>query len=76
MVLHGYTAAYRVSGDRLFIEAGRRAAEFLVGDLDAQGHFRTHGSFVTPDRIKTYNCLCAWGLHRFGEDTGEGSGSR
>ncbi len=71
MVLHGYTAAYRVSRDQLFLDAGRRAANFLVGDLDERGHFRSHGTFVSSDRIKTYNCLCAWGLYRFGEDTGE-----
>ncbi len=71
MVLHGYTAAYRASGDLRLLEAGRRAADFLLGDLGADGHFRTHGPSVIQHRIKTYNCLCAWALYRFGEDTGE-----
>jgi len=71
MVLQGYTAAYRATGDRLFLDAGRKAADFLVGDLDAEGHFGSHGVFVEQARIKTYNCLCAWALYRFGEDTGE-----
>ncbi len=71
MVLHGYTAAYRLTGNSLFLAAGRRAADFLVGDLDRRGHFRTHGAFVAPDRIKTYNCLCGWALYRFGQDSGE-----
>ena len=72
MVLHGYTAAYRASGDLRFREAGRRAADFLLSDLGADGHFRTHGASVTQHRIKTYNCLCAWALYRFAEDTSEG----
>jgi hypothetical protein len=71
MVLHGYTAAYRATGERRFLEAGRRAADFLVADMDAGGHFRSHGAFVTQHLIKTYNCLCGWALWRFGEDAGE-----
>jgi hypothetical protein len=71
MVLHGYTAAYRASGDRAFLDAGRRAADFLVRDLGADGHFRSHGAYVATARVKTYNCLCAWALYRFGQDAGE-----
>lgn len=71
MVLHGYSAAYRASGNLRLLEAGRRAATFLLGDLGTDGHFRTHGTSVTQHRIKTYSCLCAWALYRFGEDTGE-----
>jgi hypothetical protein len=68
MVLHGYTAAYRESKDPQFLEAARRAANFLISDMQEDGHFRTHGTFVGQHRIKTYNCLCAWPLYRFGED--------
>jgi uncharacterized protein YyaL (SSP411 family) len=68
MVLHGYTAAYRVSGALEFLQAGRRAADFLLSDIGDDGHFKTHGPFVVPHRYKTYNCLCAWPLYRFGED--------
>ena len=71
MVLHGYTAAYRVTGEARFLEAGRRAADFLVADLDDDGHFRSHGAFVAQHRIKTYNCLCGWALWRFAEDSGD-----
>jgi hypothetical protein len=71
MVLHGYTAAYRATGEARFLEAGRRAADFLVNDQGADGHFRTHGPSVAAHRVKTYNCLCAWALHRFGEDAKE-----
>jgi hypothetical protein len=68
MVLHGYTAAYRVSGAPEFLQAGRRAADFLLSDIRDDGHFKTHGPFVVSHRYKTYNCLCAWPLYRFGED--------
>ena len=68
MVLHGYTAAYRATNAPEFLEAGRRAANFLLSDMGDDGHFQTHGTFVVGHRIKTYNCLCAWPLYRFGED--------
>lgn len=68
MVLQGYIAAYQATGDVLFRDAGRRAADFLVADLREDGCFRTHGPLVAPRPIKTYSCLCAWPLYRFGED--------
>jgi hypothetical protein len=71
MVLQGFTAAYRVTQDGAFMEAGRRAADFLVGDLDASYFFRTNGDFVAANQKKTYNCLCAWAMYRFGEDSGD-----
>jgi uncharacterized protein YyaL (SSP411 family) len=66
MVLDGWCSAYAISGDRRFRDAGRRAADFLVGDVNRDGYFRTNGQFVSADQIKTYNCLCAWSLYRFG----------
>jgi len=69
-VVQGWIAAYRVSGNPIFLEAARRAAEFLLADIGPDGHFRTHGRFVSPSRIKTYNVLCAWPLYRLAEDTG------
>jgi len=71
MVLHGYTAAYRATNAFEFLEAGQRAANYLVADLGDDGHFQTHGAFVTHHRYKTYNCLCAWPLYRFGQDVGD-----
>lgn len=72
MVLQGYAAILAADGrdERLFA-AATRAARFLCADLDDSGHFRTHGPFVSAARIKTYNVLCAWGLYRFGEISGE-----
>lgn len=70
MVLQGYTAALRAGWDERLFAGAQRAAEFLVNDMGEDGHFRTHGAFVAQARIKTYNCLCAWALYRFGEDSG------
>jgi hypothetical protein len=67
MVLDGWTSAYKLTRDPLILEAGKRAANWLVNDLTDEGYFRTNGKFVAPDVIKTYNSLCAWALYRFAE---------
>ncbi|MBF0613777.1 MAG: hypothetical protein G8237_07910 [Magnetococcales bacterium] len=66
MVLHGFAALLTHEPDPVLEQAARRAADFLLTDMDDEGHLRTHGAFVTAQPIKTYNCLCAWGLYRFG----------
>lgn len=71
MVLDGLCSAYRTTKAPDVLDAARKAADFLVGDLDANGYFRTNGAFVSPGEIKTYTCLCAWALHRFGDLVGE-----
>nr|WP_320013634.1 hypothetical protein [uncultured Desulfobacter sp.] len=71
MVLQGWTAAFRETGNTKFLEAGRKAADFLMNDLDETGHYRSHGFFVSQNTIKTYNVLCSWALYRFGEDSGD-----
>jgi hypothetical protein len=71
MVLQGYTAVLDATGDLEVLAGARRAADFLVGDMGEDGHFRTHGPYVTPHRVKTYNCLCAWPLYRLGDYAGE-----
>ena len=69
MVLQGWTAAWRETANDRFLDSGRRAAEFLAADMDEDGHYRSHGGFVTQHKIKTYNVLCSWALYRLGEDT-------
>ena len=71
MVLDGWCSAYRESRDAAVFEAARRAADFLVSDLDENGYFRTNGAFVSSGEIKTYTCLCAWAMHRFADLSGE-----
>lgn len=67
MVLDGWCSAYSESGHPKLLSAARRAADFLVADLDEHGYFKTNGAFVSSDEIKTYTCLCAWAIYRFGE---------
>lgn len=71
MVLDGWCSAYSITGEKIFLDAARRAADFLQADIDEMGFFRTNGRFVSTDEIKTYTCLCAWAMHRFGELSGE-----
>lgn len=72
MVLQGYTAALlNGNSDIRIAQAARRAADFLVADMNDDGHFRTHGDFVAEADVKTYNCLCAWALYRFGVCSGD-----
>ena len=71
MVLDGWCSAFRATGDAAFLEAARRAADFLVGDLDENSYFRANGAYVSAGEIKTYTCLCAWAMYRFGKIAGE-----
>ena len=71
MVLDGWCSAYAHFGDQRLFEAARRAADFLVNDLDEQGYYKTNGAYVSSGEIKTYTCLCAWAVYRFGELSGE-----
>lgn len=67
MVLDGWCSAYLHSGDASLLEAARRAADFLVQDLDERGFFKTNGAFVSKGEVKTYTCLCAWAIYRLGD---------
>ena len=71
MVLDGWCSAYLHFADQRIFDAARRAADWLVEDLDEQGYYKTNGAFVSPGEIKTYTCLCAWAVYRFGEISGE-----
>src|SRR5688572_13363482 len=71
MVLDGWCSVLGLDGQQEILAAARRAADFLVADLDEHGYFRTNGDFVSAGEIKTYTCLCAWAIYRFGETSGE-----
>lgn len=70
MVLDGFVSVLQERADGSIQKAAERAADFLTGDLNEKGLFRTNGPFVSADAIKVYNVLCAWAMHRFGELTG------
>ena len=67
MVLDGWCSAYSHSQGPKLLDAARRAADFLVNDLDDGGYFKTNGAFVSVGEIKTYTGLCAWAIYRFGD---------
>lgn len=71
MVLDGWCSAYSHGKDPAVLEAARRAADFLINDVDERGYFKTNGAFVSAGEIKTYTCLCAWAIYRFGDLTNE-----
>jgi hypothetical protein len=71
MVLDGWCSAYESTEDARWLDAARRAADFLVKDFDDAGYYRTNGAFVKSGEIKTYTGLCARALYRLGVLTGE-----
>ena len=71
MVLDGWCSAYERENSEDILAAARQAANFLVADLDEHGYYRTNGAFVSAGEIKTYTCLCAWAIYRFGSLVGE-----
>ncbi|NJN69481.1 MAG: hypothetical protein HC801_03770 [Nitrospira sp.] len=68
MVLDGWIEAFRFSQDERFLHAGKRAGDFLVGDVDEQGYLQSQGKRTVFFPIKTYTCLCAWHLCRLSEE--------
>jgi hypothetical protein len=66
MVLDGWCTAYQDTQAPAFLGAARKAADFLLNDLNEEGYFETNGEYVSVGEIKTYTCLCAWALYRFG----------
>ncbi len=67
MVLDGWCSAYEATQDQSFLDAARKAADFLAADSEIDGYFRTNGEYVSSGEIKTYTCLCAWAVYRFGQ---------
>jgi hypothetical protein len=68
MVLDGWCSVLEQFPQQTeFYEPARRAADWLVGDVNEGGYFRTNGAFVSSDSLKTYTCLCAWAMYRFGK---------
>jgi hypothetical protein len=61
-VLFGWAAAYRETGDELFLRSAMRAADFLVEAQDADGAWRRHGSQYARGGVNVYDARSAWGL--------------
>ncbi|MBF0195453.1 MAG: hypothetical protein HQL71_12900 [Magnetococcales bacterium] len=71
MVLQGYSTLLMQIENETILKSAQKAANFLLQDIAEDGHFQTHGAFVSATKIKTYNVLCAWSLYKFGELTGD-----
>lgn len=61
-VLFGWARAYRETGDRRFLEAASRAADFLCDAQDADGAWRRAGSRYARPGVNVYDARTAWGL--------------
>jgi len=61
-VLFGWTAAYRETGDEVFLQSARRGANFLVAAMDPDGAWRRHGSRYARSGVNVYDARTAWGL--------------
>jgi len=61
-VLFGWAAAYRETGDRTFLDAAQRGADFLVAAMDPDGAWRRHGSQYARAGVNVYDARTAWGL--------------
>ena len=74
-VIFGWVAAYRETGDRRYLDALTRAADFLCAEQDEDGAWRRNLSEFCRPRVKTdsycYNVRTAWALQRAAEITGE-----
>ena len=61
-VLFGWTAAYRETGDASFLDAARKAGDFLIDAQDPDGAWRQHGSKYARSGVNVYDARSAWGV--------------
>ena len=61
-VLFGWARSHRETGDPLFLEAARKACDFLVEAQDPDGAWRRHGSTFARPGVNLYDARTAWGL--------------
>ncbi len=66
-VIFGWLAAYRLSGERRYLEAAQRAADWLVSIQDESGAWLRHQHLNTP---KTIDTRVAWALLELSAQTG------
>jgi hypothetical protein len=69
MVLHGFLDLAEVGCGERFLEAGRRAGDWLVARQAADGAWRGEATYARIPH--TYNARAAWALVRLADQTGE-----
>jgi hypothetical protein len=72
-VLLGWAALAGEAGGSRFLDAGRRAAEWLAGIQEPDGSWRAGNSRFADARATVYNVHAAWGLYALGAAAGEQS---
>jgi len=70
-VLLGWAALACDTGESRFVEAGRRAAEWLTGIEEEDGSWREGNSRFAHTGATVYNVEAAWGLYALGDAAGE-----
>jgi hypothetical protein len=68
-VLFGWIAAYRHTQDDRYLESARRGAEWLLGQLDDEGIWRSPHDAGGPGRV--YNARVAWALLEWSSLSGD-----
>jgi len=66
-VLLGWAALARETGDTRFLDAGRKAAEWLTGIQESDGSWRAGNSRFAHAGATVYNVKAAWGLYSIGD---------
>jgi len=62
MVLLGWAALIRHTGEERFVQAARRACDWLLGVQEADGHWVRGNSMFAASGSTLYNVKAAWGL--------------
>ncbi len=70
-VMLGWLRAYQESGDIRYLNAARRAADFLLGVQDEDGAWRRGNSAFVMAATPTYNSRVGWALILFGQQLSE-----
>jgi hypothetical protein len=71
-VIFGWLAAHKAFGLDAYLDAGRRAGDFLLSCLDADGKFVRGYSHFASAGFRSYEARTAWALAELGQATREG----
>ncbi len=70
-VIFGWLAAHAETGERRYLDAARRAGEFLLGSMDERGEYVRNLSGFAAAGHQTYNVRCSWALYDLSRATGD-----
>lgn len=68
-VIFGWLESYRRSGDKKYLEAARKAGDFLISVQEKSGAWQKGDSRYAQQGATTYNARVAWALIRLGLET-------